>query len=553
MSEEFLAQKQGLRTALKWVLLLSGTALAGLLSTKGKLIWVAAGIPLAMATLAILIFRFRFLERAFASRVRWIACLSAILALYAAYCYGDLFYYHLQSLAGELTSATAVGLIARYGLAFTAIAALAAIPALFVYLYWFFCWFTERMREVFHASDRVERWYLVIACIIFAVAISLVYSKTDVFYAANASSDNVWDKIDIVYSSDSSMLTQQNVFYNIAASENDIRQPLFGVFAAPFALAASLVSRVIPLPNAYPALLQILQSAFLALGLVLIVRMTGAFGTVKALTLVCGTLLYPTLLFLLNVEQYVFSVFWLILLVWMIVQGEERGRDTAWVAASGSMLTSGIFLLIVPGRGSVKEKIKQGAIAVLLFALVMILLGRVAMVLSSAESIRFIRQFAGEKLPFLARATQFSEFVASCLIAPAAEITRYANGSAVFQQLETNRWNILGFVCLAMSIAGYLTNRKSRFAQICAGWAAFSLLLLCVIGWGTSEHALVLYTLYFGWAFVSLIVMLMTRVLEKWRTAQIGVLSVAALALLALNAQSIAALIRFGMEYYPLG
>ena len=553
MSEEFLAQKQGLRTALKWVLLLSGTALAGLLSTKGKLIWVAAGIPLAMATLAILIFRFRFLERAFASRVRWIACLSAILALYAAYCYGDLFYYHLQSLAGELTSATAVGLIARYGLAFTAIAALAAIPALFVYLYWFFCWFTERMREVFHASDRVERWYLVIACIIFAVAISLVYSKTDVFYAANASSDNVWDKIDIVYSSDSSMLTQQNVFYNIAASENDIRQPLFGVFAAPFALATSLVSLAIPLPNAYPALLQILQSAFLALGLVLIVRMTGASGTVKALTLVCGTLLYPTLLFLLNVEQYVFSVFWLILLVWMIVQGEERGRDTAWVAASGSMLTSGIFLLIVPGRGSVKEKIKQGAIAVLLFALVMILLGRVAMVLSSAESIRFIRQFAGEKLPFLARATQFSEFVASCLIAPAAEITRYANGSAVFQQLETNRWNILGFVCLAMSIAGYLTNRKSRFAQICAGWAAFSLLLLCVIGWGTSEHALVLYTLYFGWAFVSLIVMLMTRVLEKWRTAQIGVLSVAALALLALNAQSIAALIRFGMEYYPLG
>ena len=553
MSEEFLAQKQGLRTALKWVLLLSGTALAGLLSTKGKLIWVGAGIPLAMATLAILIFKFRFLERAFASRIRWIAILSGVLALYAAYCYGDLFYYHLQSLAGELTSATAVGLITRYGLAFTTIAALAAIPALFVYLYWFFCWFIERMREVFCASDRVERWYLIIACVLFAVAILLAYSKTDVFYAANASSDNVWDKIDIVYSSDSSMLTQQNVFYNIAASENDIRQPLFGVFAAPFALAASLVSRVIPLPNAYPALLQILQSAFLALGLVLIVRMTGASGTIKALALACGTLLYPTLLFLLNVEQYVFSVFWLILLVWMIVQSEERGRDAAWVAASGSMLTSGIFLLIVPGRGTVKEKIKQGAIAVLLFALVMILLGRVAMVLSSAESIRFIRQFAGEKLPFLARAMQFSEFVASCFVAPAAEITRYANGSAVFQQLETNRWNILGFVCLAMSIAGYLTNRKSRFAQICAGWATFSLLLLCVIGWGTSEHALVLYTLYFGWAFASLIVMLMIRMLEKWRTAQIGVLSVAALVLLAVNTQSIATLIRFGIEYYPLG
>ena len=553
MSEEFLAQKQGLRTALNWVLLLSGTALAGLLSTKGSLIWVAAGIPLAMATLAVLIFKFRFLERAFAARIRWIAILSGILALYAAYCYGDLFYYHLQSLVGELSSATATGLLARYGLILTAVAAIASIPALFVYLYWFFCWFAERMRDVFHASDRVERWYLVIACVLFAVAISLVYSKTDAFYAANAASDNVWDKIDIVYSSDSSMLTQQNVFYNIAASENDIRQPLFGVFAAPFALAASLVSRAVMQPGAYPAILQILQSAFLALSLVLIVRLIGASGAVKALMLACGTLLYPTLLFLLNVEQYVFSVFWLILLVWMIVQGEEQGRKTAWVAASGSMLTSGIFLLIIPGKGTIKEKIKQGAIAVLLFALVMFLLGRVAMVLSSAESIRFIRQFAGEKLPFLARAMQFSEFVASCFVAPAAEITRYANGSSVFQQLTTNHWSILGIVCLVAAVAGFVVNRKRAYAQICAGWAAFSLLLLCVVGWGTSEHALVLYTLYFGWAFVSLIVMLIMRAFEKWRAVQIGTLSIAALALLVVNAQSIATLIRFGLEYYPLG
>jgi len=249
----------------------------------------------------------------------------------------------------------------------------------------------------------------------------------------------------------------------------------------------------------------------------------------------------------------VFSVFWLILLVWMIVQGEEQGRKTAWVAASGSMLTSGIFLLIVPGKGTIKEKIKQGAIAVLLFALVMILLGRVAMVLSSAESIRFIRQFAGEKLPFLARAMQFSEFVASCFVAPAAEITRYANGSSVFQQLTTNHWSILGIVCLVAAVAGFVVNRKRAYAQICAGWAAFSLLLLCVVGWGTSEHALVLYTLYFGWAFVSLIVMLIMRAFEKWRAVQIGTLSIAALALLVVNAQSIATLIRFGLEYYPLG
>ena len=553
MSEGFLSQKSGLRTALNWLFLVSGTALAGLLSVKGSLVWVAAGILLALATLVFFTFRYRFLERTFSTFIRWQAAASAVLAVYGAFCYGDIFYYHLQSLAAEMSDSTLTGLVGRFGLLFTAVAAIVSIPALFVYLYWFIGWFSARMREVFHASDRVERWYLVIAFVLFAVAITLVYSKTNVFYAANASSDSVWDKIDIVYSSDSSMLTEQNVFYNIAASENDIRQPLFGAFAAPFALATSLLSRAIPAANAYPTMMQVLQGALLALSLVLVVRLTGAKGAIKALLLALFSLLYPTMLFLLNVEQYIFSVFWLILLVWMLAEGGERGKDTAWVAAAGSTLTSGIFLLLLPEKGTAKERIKQGALAVLQFALFMILLGRVAMVLSSGESIRFIMQFAGEKLPFVARAMQYSAFVSSCLIAPVTEITRYVNGVMVYQQAAITQWSVFGIVCFAAAIAGFFMNRKSRYAQICAGWVAFSVLLLCLVGWGTSENALVLYSLYFSWAFISLIIMLIMRVFEKFRPVQIGVFSVATVVLAVVNAQTIMDLIRFGLEYYPRG
>ena len=553
MSEGFLSQKSGLRVALNWLFLLSGTALAGLLSVKGVLIGIIAGILVALATLAILTFKHHFLERTFSKFVRWQAALSAVLAAYGAFCYGDIFYYHLQSLAGEISSATVTGLIGRFGLLFTIVAAIVSIPALFVYLYWFIGWFSERMREVFHASDRVERWYFVIAFVIFAVVITLVYAKTTVFYAANASAASDWDKIDIVYSSDSTMLTQQNVFYNVAASENDIRQPLFGAFAAPFALAISLLSRAIPLPNAYPAMLQILQGAFLALSLVLVVRMTGVTGIRKALTLVLFSFLYPSMLYLLNVEQYIFSVFWLILLVWMIVEGGERGRDTAWVAAAGSTLTSGIFLLLLPGEGTYKKKVKQAADAVVQFAVFTILLGRVAMVLSSAERVVFLIRFTGDKLSFLAKAMQYSTFVSSCLIAPVAEITRYVNGVMVYQQAAITQWSIFGVVCLAAAIAGFLTNRKNRYAQICAGWVAFSVLLLCLVGWGTSENALVLYSLYFSWAFISLIIMLIMRVFEKFRPVQIGVFSVATVVLAVVNAQTIMDLIRFGLEYYPRG
>jgi hypothetical protein len=550
--EEVRRQKGTRMTALKWLFLCSGTALAGLLSVKGSLIWVIVGIPVAVLALFILIFRLHFLERAFSSFVRWRAALSLILATYAANAYAGIFYTHLQSLTAEVASPLLTDVIGRFGAAFTVFAGVASVLALFVYLYWFLGWFLERMRDIFCFTDAVERWYLPAALLVFALVITLVYANTDVFYSANAASDNVWDKVDIVYSSDSSALNEQNVFYNIGASENDIRQPLFGAFAAPFALGASLVARLLLIPEAYSTLLQIVQSVLLALSLMLVVRMIGVSGPAKALTLVCFSLLYPTMLYLLNMEQYIFAVFWLILLLWMIVRGDVRGRDTAWIAATGSMLTSGVFLLLVPAKGSLRSRLKDGALALGGFVLAGAVLGRTAMVLSSAASIRFLMQFTGEKLPFVARLMQYVQFAASCLIAPAAQIEQYANGVAVYHQTHVSAWSIPGMICLAAAIAGFVVNRKRFFAQICAGWVAFSFLLLCALGWGTSEHALVLYTHYFSWAFVSLIVMLLTRMPDRMRALQLGVLSVGALALAVVNLGGIAQIVRFGLAYYPL-
>ncbi len=553
MAIERRVGKRAGKAVLAWVFLCSGTALAGLLSIKGELVWVAAGIPIAALALAWLSFRCRFAERVLASFCLGRAALSLVLAAYAASLYTGIFQTHLLSLGAAAASAQFAGLIGRYGAAFAVCAGVAAIPALFIYLYWFTGWFFEWMRAAFGGADRVERRYLLAAALVFSAVIALVYARTDVFYGANAASDNTWDKVDIVYSSDSSLLNEQNVFYNIGATENDIRQPLFGAFAAPFALAASLVSRLLLLPGAYYALLQMLQGMLLALSLVLIARMIGAAGAVKALLLVCLSLLYPTLLYLLNMEQYVFAVFWLILLIWLSVCSARGGRDLAWAAATGSMLTSGVFLLLVPGEGTPKQKLKKAVSAVAGFILITIVLGRTAMVAATAEKLRFLMQFTGEKLPFSARLMQYVQFAASCLIAPAAQIERYANGIWVFHQTEITHWSLLGAACIAAAAAGFALNRKRRYAQICAGWAAFSFLLLCVLGWGTSEHALVLYTLYFSWAFVSLIVLLITRVLANARAAQIAALSAAAIALAAVNLPGIAQLVRFGLAYYPLG
>ena len=41
-------------------------------------------------------------------------------------------------------------------------------------------------------------------------------------------------------------------------------------------------------------------------------------------------------------------------------------------------------------------------------------------------------------------------------------------------------------------------------------------MILCIIGWGTMENGLVLYSLYFAWAFLILIYKLLKRVFEKF-------------------------------------
>lgn len=536
----------------RWLFFFSATALAGLLSVKGEIVWVAAGIPLVIVALGFLVFRFRFLERTFSVFHVGRAALSLVLSAYAAQCYSNLFLTHLLSFASESGSPLFTGLVERFGAVGSVAAGLVSMLALFVYLYWFSGWFLARMRSIVRSADAAERRFFLAALAICTVLILAVYSKTTVFSTPNASADNVWSKVDILYTSDTSSLVEQNVFLNIAASENDVRQPLFGVFAAPFALGASLASYLLNLPGAYCALIQILQAALLLVCLLLVVRMTGVSGADKALSLVLTTLLFPTLFFLLNIEQYIFSVFWLILLIWLFVSGESDGRDTAWVAATGSILTSGLFIVLVPHGGTLSDRLKTGARAVLRFALVAVLFGRVAMVMTTAANVQFLLQFTGEKLPFLARLMQYVRFVASCFVAPAAEVLRYDSGIAVFQQAEVVNWSVFGIVCLAAAAAGFLLNRKNAYARICAFWVACSFLLLCVVGWGTSENGLVLYTLYFAWAFVSLILLLVNRLFRRRKALRYGVLAAGILALAYANAGGIAEIVRFGLRYYPV-
>ena len=136
--ENWLFRRDGEPTkGFRWLFFLSATALAGLLSVKDEIVWVAVGIPLVIVALGFLVFRFRFLERTFSVFHVGRAALSLVLSAYAAQCYSNLFLTHLLSFASESGSPLFTGLVERFGAVGSAAAGLVSMLALFVYLYWF--------------------------------------------------------------------------------------------------------------------------------------------------------------------------------------------------------------------------------------------------------------------------------------------------------------------------------------------------------------------------------------------------------------------------------
>ena len=86
-----------------------------------------------------------------------------------------------------------------------------------------------------------------------------------------------------------------------------------------------------------------------------------------------------------------------------------------------------------------------------------------------------------------------------------------------------------------------------------AFWVAFSAVMLLILGWGTAENGLILYALYFGWAFLALLFQLVEKIGETLRVKYLTeVCSFAAAAgLLVCNIPAIMEMIEFAVMYYP--
>ncbi|SDN00952.1 hypothetical protein [Acetanaerobacterium elongatum] len=534
----------------KLLFIFSGTAMSALLSLRGSYFSVLISVACAFLVFCIITFRYRFIELQFTHTNTKLAVITAILTVFMCAEFTKWFYYQNAKAFYNLSIYLRFPSKEVLGKCIAIFCGVISLFAIYVFLYIGSRYLIQLFRGWYKSTDTIEKSFLIIAGIISAVAIIVVYNFTTAFYAPSINGNLI--DYDVVYTSDSANQLATNVYLNINAPENDFRQPLFGLFAAPFAIVALIISKLLFfIPNCYPIAIGIIQVLLLLFCFTLLARLLQLTGAVKVMFFIILTFTYPVLLYMFNIEQYIFALFWLLLFVYAC-ENKIQDNDYLFIGATGTLLTSGILfpLLLRQSKPNkwVSILISTGA----KFFAVITIFGQLPLFFNPVATYNKLVHFAGAKISFGGRMLQFFNFISSCIIKPQAGVSTTAYTHVSYQLAPVTGINIIGVILLVVAILGFVLNYKKYFAQVCMGWIIFSFLLLCILGWGTAENGLILYTLYFSWAYVSLAFMAIETLFRKWRIVKHTLYTMFAVLFALINVVGIYDLISFGISYYTV-
>jgi hypothetical protein len=543
----------------RWIFILSCFALSVLFEIPSVVSLI--GNVLALAAAYYLTFRKKILEHVFCRFSRKTFCVTLIFTLVAVGFHVPLVFRRLSVLL-DLFPAIPIDLLPTVPtyIAIYLFLFLTTAPAFFVFFYAFVPRFSCFISEIYKTSDHVERRFFAAIMLIGMIAITVIYNQTNCFHAPHTPEGRII-LYDIVYTSDSGEYYLTNVYGCIGAKENDIRQPLFGLFALPFAVVATFLSWIfyILLPNSGAIFIQMIQIGLLFVTYTFMSRLMRLNGLAKAFFFSTLVLTYPVLLFSLMWEQYIFSIFWLWVFIY-IANNDGQTNSFAFVAATGSLVTNAVAFLLTFTKDW-RRFLRNGVDCILTFLFFFIICGK----LGTLNKAFNLSDFTGVTLTFYDKFLQYANFVSSCWIFPEIvihhkEMTRdcfFPQESAwlfsvyCYHLAPVQSLNLPGLALLGLSLLGFLLNYKDKFARICAFWVAYSFFILCIVGWGTAENGLTLYTLYFGWAYFCLVFLAIEKLLQKLPIVKYSVYVVWITALAYINLPGIYDVIQFGIKHYP--
>lgn len=256
---------------------------------------------------------------------------------------------------------------------------------------------------------------------------------------------------------------------------------------------------------------------------------------------------FTIILFSFVLEQYITALFYLILTIYIWKKGYFK-INYFYVTAVGTLITSGIIFPLITKFKSFRQWICDVFRCFFVFCSFMILSGQCYQIFNLSERIKFLTKFTGTKILFEERFMQFLYFIRSMFVSPLGEVV-FLEGLPRYHLVEVQGVSVLGLIILLVCLVSFIMNSENKVAIFSLVWIGFSFVILCVIGWGTAENGLILYALYFYWAYLVLIYLFIDKVIRKVVVRRI-ILILLVVLLLFYNIPGMLEIIRFGITFY---
>ncbi|MDR0221296.1 MAG: hypothetical protein LBI54_07835 [Lachnospiraceae bacterium] len=526
-------------------------------------LWMLVIALLALAGLAALVFRFRFLENTLAKLQPHSLPARALFVIFALLCAGLFagnFYEHAYEHIEQLRNHPYwwYHLPYVYGLAADPLpytppqwlfSATIFFPAAVFYL--FLCLsFVDVIRNLAATLTKGEKRVLLYGSLVSVLYIIVLYNFSNVYWAPVMKGTEAVIGADILFQYDSGLRVIDNDFanpllYRIGDSAS-LRHPLFDIFVLPIGIIARIVSTK-PLFNAIA--LQAFQMSALTCSVIMLSRLVSPPNSKqKYLFIMLLFLSFPLLVGATPLERNVMTFVFLIFCIYECFNGKSAALWVNGAIGANPIYFPAALFYIKSRKTAVKDLLCGGGS----FLLLLLVTGWFSILIDYKAEFR-----DGVGLGYLSHGRTWYErlcyyitFVESCLFSPAAgmmvsrEIPRFRMPASAFEGI-----NPVGVIILIVVIYGFARNYKHRFAQVAFGFVLLSFLLMGVGGWAIAQRDTVFYTLFFSWAYISLIYLAIDKTFDEW----VKTLALALLAVLCFIANGFAAvnILRFGIEYYP--
>lgn len=422
------------------------------------------------------------------------------------------------------------------------------IPALTIFVYFFIKLIIVRVKEEIVKFSKIEKIYLIVSIVVGLSIATIIGHYTTAFYVPYTKENKILCNYDVIYTSDNGIIVGGDAYANINHPENDIRQPLFGFFALPFGVIGHFFSELFFfLPKAsYAILMASIQFILIAIIIIMLARMLKINEKYKGIFYLLFLVSAPYLVFSFCLEQYVIGLFYVVLTIYMNLYKEDE-VNYSYIGATGTLLTSGVLFPLI----SKSTRISKVCINILKCFIVFVAItciGGQFPQFANVDKINVLLNNYSGSVSAIDKIRQFLVFVKSTLFLPRGEIILDGSFYA-YRLVQPEYISKTGICILLFVIFSFIINHKEKFAKVCLLWVFFSVFILAIIGWGAYENGMILYSLYFSWAYVCLIYMGINKIIKNHIAMNICI-SGMIIFMLVVNIPELVNIIKFALLHY---